>query len=179
MEGLISAFVLLFIYGSIWAFTTWRKLRTMEKLKEWVAWSVCESDGIRWNLPLWVQLKDAQIHSHIQDKYRITGEEEWESVKEIIKRYQKDLTQSYFNGRLWELKSIYTISGKDYFIYMLYVYLCEHEVSDRNIVLHKMHYITYMYCKESPALQKNVPAWNEKRLKEILDDDLTMQNVNG
>ena len=40
-----------------------------------------------------------------------------------------------------------------------------------------MHYITYMYCKENIALQKNVPAWNESRLKEILDDDLGIKQT--
>ena len=29
-----------------------------------------------------------------------------------------------------------------------------------------------MYCKQHPVLQKNVPAWNEERLKKILDDDI-------
>lgn len=36
-------------------------------------------------------------------------------------------------------------------------------------VFHKMHYITYMYCRKSEKLQTFVPAWNEKNLKEILD----------
>lgn len=189
MEGLISAIILLFIFWSIWAFTTWRKLKNMENLKEWVAWSICESDGIRWNIPLWVHLRDAQLKDYIQDKYRLSSEEEWESARKIIERYQKELTRSYFDGRLWTLKSIYGITGKDYFIYMLYVYLCENanygqatvfhllqnnEIGNRNIVFHKMHYITYMYCKENLALQKNVPAWNESRLKEILDKEIAL-----
>ena len=172
MEGLISAFIFLFICVSIWAFTTWRKLKSAENLKEWVAWSVNESDDIRWNIPLWAHLKNAQLHSNISEKYRIVGDEEWQTAKDIISRYQSELTRSYFNEKLWALKSIYTISGEDYFLFMLYVYLCEHEVYGHNIVFHKMYYITYMYCKESLALQKNVPSWNENRLKEILDEDM-------
>ena len=173
MEGLISAFIFLFICFSIWAFTTWRKLKNMDNLKEWVTWSVFESDGVRGNIPLWAHLKNAQLHSNVSEQYRIAGDEEWQTAKDIISRYQKELTQSYFDGRLWTPKSIYGISGKDYFVYMLYVYLCEHETSGQNTVFRKMHYITYMYCKESLSLQKNVPAWNESRLKEILDDDLS------
>lgn len=175
MEGLISAFVFLFICILIWTFATWRKLKNMENLKEWVTWSVHESDGARWNIPLWAHLKNAQLHSNVSEQYRIAGDEEWQTAKDIIEIYQKNLTKSYFENRLWALKSIYGISGKDYFMFMLYVYLCEHEVSGHNVVLHKMHYITYMYCKESLILQKNVPAWNESRLKEIVDSDLSNQ----
>lgn len=189
MESLSSAFILLFVCASIWAFTTWRKLKNMENLKEWVAWSIYESDGIRWNIPLWAHLKNAQLHSNVSEPYRIAGDEEWQSAKDIIARYQKELAQSYFDGRLWALRSIYGITGKDYFIYMLYVYLCENEnygqasvfhltnnneLGNRNIVFHKMQYITYMYCKGNLALQKSVPAWNESRLKEILDKEITL-----
>lgn len=179
MEEFISVLIFLLIVASIWAITTWRKLKDMEHIKEWVAWSVCESDNIRYNIPLWAHLKDAQIHAHICDEYRIAGEEEWESAKEIIQRYQKNLTKSYFNGQLWALKSIYGISGKDYYIYMLYVYLCEHQIYGHNIVFHKMHYITYMYCKDNLALQKNIPAWNESVLKEILDDDIAKKQISS
>lgn len=190
MEGLISAFIFLFICVLVWAFTTWRKLKNMERLKELVAWSICESDGVRWNIPLWAHLKNAQLHSNVSEQYRIAGDEEWQDTKEIIERFQKELTQSYFNGQLWALKSVYNISGKDYFLYMLYVYLCENdnygygqnvvfrlrnnEIGHRNIVFHKMQYITYMYCKENLALQKNVPAWKESNLKEILDNDISI-----
>lgn len=172
MEGIISALIFIFVCISVWAFTTWRKLKNTENLKEWVAWSVSESDGVRWNIPLWAHLKNAQLHSNISDEYRIASDEEWEYAKEVIVRYQKNLVKSYFNGQLWSLKSIYGISGKDYFLFMLYVYLCENETSGHNVVSHKMHYITYMYCKENLALQKNVPAWNERRLKEIIDEDM-------
>ena len=137
MEGLISAFIFLFICVLAWAFTTWRKLKNMENLKEWAAWSICSSDGIRWNIPLWVHLKNAQIHN-VSDQYRITGDQEWEYAKEIIERYQENLTKSYFNGQLWALNSIYGISGKDYFIFMLYAYLCEHEMSSHNVVYYKI-----------------------------------------
>ena len=189
MEGLISAFILLFVCVSVWAFTTWRKLKKMENLKECVGWSVHEDNSLRYNIPLWVHFRDAQLKDYIQDKYRITCEEEWDEAKEIIKRYQKELANSYFEERLWAMESIYGIGGKDYFIYMLYVYLCENnnygygqhsvfrlwnnELDTRNkIVFHKMQYITYMYCKENLALQKNVPSWNEDVLQKTLDDDL-------
>ena len=195
MEGLISAFIFIFICVSIWAFTTWRKLKNMENLKELVGWSVHEDNSLRYNIPLWVHFRDAQLKECIQDKYQITGEEEWEEVKDIIAKYQKELTNSYFEDRLWAMKSIYEIRSKDYFIYMLYVYLCEdvnyaywqnsvfrfrnvrNRVERKNIVFHKMRYITYMYCKENLALQKNVPSWNEGVLKGILDEDFSKEQM--
>ena len=190
MEDLLSALILLFICVLIWAFATWRKLKNTESLKELVTWSVFESDGARWNIPLWAHLKNAQIHN-VSEQYRITGDEEWETVKAIIERYQKELTQSYFDGRLWRPKSKYKIDGKDYYIFMLYVYLCENanygqntvfnlqnnEIGNRNLVFHKMRYITYMYCKNNLALQKNVPSWNEGVLKEILDEIFSKQKA--
>lgn len=195
MEGFLSAFIFLFICVSLWAFTTWRKLKNTERLKECVGWSVHEDNSLRYNIPLWVHFRDAQLKECIQDQYRITSEEEWEEVKEIIAKYQKELANSYFEERLWTMNSIYEIDGKDYFIYMLYVYLCENEnypwensvfrfrnfhnrVENKNIVFHKMHYITYMYCKENLALQKNVPSWNEGVLKGILDEDLSKSDSN-
>ena len=195
MEGLISAFVFVFIWVSIWAFTTWRKLKKMESLKECVGWSAHEDNSLRYNIPLWVHLRDAQLKGCIQDKYRITSEEEWEEAKEIIAKYQKELVNSYFDGMLWLLGNRDDINEKDYFIYMLYVYLCESEqyawqnsvflfknlqnrVENKNIVFHKMQYITYMYCKENLALQKNVPSWNEDILKGILDEELSKSESN-
>jgi hypothetical protein len=42
-------------------------------------------------------------------------------------------------------------------------------LTDFAIVFHKMHYITYMYCRRNDILRSLVPEWNEKNLKEILD----------
>jgi hypothetical protein len=36
-------------------------------------------------------------------------------------------------------------------------------------VFHKIHFISYMYCKQHDNLRVFVPDWNEKHLKEILD----------
>lgn len=193
MDNIIASILFLLVVTLILAFTTWRKLKAAEQLKSCVAWSVCESDGIRWNIPLWAHLKNAQAKSNIAETYKIIGDEEWAAAKEIIAKYQTELTRSYFDGRLWTLpcldtlQSIYEITGKDYFLYMLYVYLCENEnygqhhvfrllsneIDNKHIVFHKMHYITYMYCKLHPSLQKNIPAWNESRLKEILEDSFS------
>lgn len=41
-------------------------------------------------------------------------------------------------------------------------------LTDFAVVLHKMHYITYMYCRSNEILKPFVPEWNEKNLKEIV-----------
>jgi hypothetical protein len=49
------------------------------------------------------------------------------------------------------------------------LYDATYALSDFAVVFHKMHYISYMYCRESVVLKALVPAWNEQNLKEILD----------
>lgn len=174
MEGIISTLIFLLVCVTLLAVTTWRKCKNTEILKEWVAWSVCENDGVRYNKPLCEHLKSAQHRINIAEQYRIKGDAEWEIANKIIDQYKKSLVESYFNDQLWVLKGkiIYSINSMDYFIFMLYVYLCEHDRYEKNIVFHKMQYLTYMYCKSSFALQKSIPIWNESRLKEVLDADM-------
>lgn len=50
-------------------------------------------------------------------------------------------------------------------------YDATYSLTDFAIVFHKMHYITYMYCKNSEILKDKVPSWNENNLKEILDSN--------
>lgn len=167
-----AALIILLIFALIWAFSMWKKLTNAEERTESVAWTVCESDHVRGNMPLWAHFNYIQNHIHIREKYRIC-EREWPDVKRIIKQYQDDLIQLYFTGRVSiPINSKYGLQGKDYFAFMLYVYLCEHQVREHNLVFHKMNYITYMYCKSHPGLQKSVPGWNESVLQELLDNDL-------
>lgn len=49
------------------------------------------------------------------------------------------------------------------------LYDATYSLTEFAIVFHKMHYITYMYCRENKILREFVPEWNEKNLKEILD----------
>lgn len=196
----------IFIFVAIVAFGKWRELSQERKLRNLVSWCVVKENYGELlihahDLPLWAYLKNAQI-KHLSQEYHISGDDEWKSAKVILDEYQKDLTQSYFKGKLIVIKSKYVISGECYFMASLYAFLSEHqcdyeflshdmhkerleynrygdwggplydakyEQTDFAIVLHKMHYITYMYCKEDERLKGFVPAWNEENLKEILD----------
>lgn len=168
----------IFIVLSLVAFTKWRDLSKERKLRDLVAWSaigdynsVLGSHSYVRNLLMAVL--NAQFDDAIDKKYRITGETEKQYVIHIIEDYQKDIMRSYFKGHLTIIKSKYAIDGKDYFMFMLYAFLSDHQYdydfTDFALVFHKMHYITYVYCRRSEILSPFVPAWNENNLKEILD----------
>jgi hypothetical protein len=44
-----------------------------------------------------------------------------------------------------------------------------YSLTDFALTFHKMHYITYMYCKHNKILESYVPEWNEKSIREIID----------
>ena len=84
-----------------------------KKLKAIVAWCATDNSNMfRCNLHLWEYISDAQIKLKLLQEYRISTEEEWDLVKEIITDFQKDITQKYFynqnNSSLYFFK-IYTI----------------------------------------------------------------------
>lgn len=44
-----------------------------------------------------------------------------------------------------------------------------YSLTDFALTFHKIHYVTYMYCKHNKILESYVPEWNEKSIREILD----------
>ena len=206
LEYILSCLLFVFILVAITAFEKWHEHSKAQKLRDLVSWSVIKSKPNELlvhahDLPLWAYLKNAQL-KYLSQEYRISGDDEWQSVNEILEEYQKDLTQSYFRGHLKLIKSKYEVQAKDYFMLMLHVFLFEHQcddkflgydmhqeriacksygstfsagsdstytLSDFAIVFHKMHYITYMYCRGNDILKDLVPEWNEKNLIKILD----------
>lgn len=176
MDGLFSIVLVLLVLVFAWGISIWRKYSALNNMKEWVAWSASKNNDTRCNLPLWAYIKHAQIKLAIPEQYRITGDE-WEYVKSILVDYQRLLTQTYYDNQLWVLKSKYVVTGEDYFMFGLYVFLCEGKLPESGLVSKKIKYITYMYCKESKVLQKNVPAWNEQVIKDELNAEVTKSNM--
>ena len=168
----------IFILASLVAFSKWRDLSKERKLRELVSWSAigdyCPVLGRHsYVRALLIAVLNAQFDDAIDKKYRITEEAEKQHVIKIIEDYQKDIMRSYFKGHITIIKSKYAIDGEVYFMFMLYAFLSDHQndydLTDFDIVFHKMHYITYKYCRRNEILRPFVPAWNEKNLKEILD----------
>ena len=181
MEAAIAMLLIIFIFVAIIAFGKWHELTQDRKLRELVAWSVSTDNHNRCNLPLYAFIGNAQIKLSLPQKYRISGDVERDYTNEIITEYQKDLIQSYLKGHLKLIRSKYEVRGEDYFMFALYAFLSNRQgdyeflghnmrkATDLTVVFHKMHYITYMYCRENKILKSLVPERNEKNLKEILD----------
>lgn len=137
MGELISTLIFLLICSSIWAFTLWRKLKREKKIKSLVSWVVREDDNIRYNIPLWAHIKDAQLQCNICDKYRIVWDEEREYVERILSVFQEHLSQSFFRDEisytranellLSKPSSVYT----DFFAFRLFCFLSEHQCDNK------------------------------------------------
>lgn len=161
------AFLLLFIIITYQGFSVRKKLRNAEHLLDWVAGigfrnsSVCHC----------YTLRNIQTKLNLRDEYKISTEEEWKYVEDVIESYRKHLVELYFQDKLWVMKTPILRDPRevDYFFFMLYVYLCERESSVKPIAFYKMLYIAYMYCDQSPVLHDNVVSWNERRLRDHLD----------
>jgi hypothetical protein len=169
------------VVGSIIAFIKWYEYAKEKQLRDLVKWSAIGDYSpalgrYGYVRELLIVVLNAQFDDAIDKKYRITEESEKQYVIKIIEDYQKDIMHAYFKGQLTMIKSKYVIDRKDYFMFMLYAFLsdhqCDYDLTDFTVVFHKMHYITYMYCRRNEILRSLVPEWKEKNLKEILD---TMQ----
>ena len=177
---MVSSLLILFFFVSCIAFWNWHKYSKEQQLRELISWSAIGDYSPVLGRYSYVSepvstMLNAQYNEAIGIKYRITKEER-KYVIEIIEEFQQDIMRSYFRGQRIVIKSKYAVLKKDYFLFALYVFLCDHqskyESSDFAVVFHKMHYITYMYCKSSTILKDHVPSWNERNLKEILDTKL-------
>lgn len=199
---ILSMLFSVFVFVAIIAFEKWHKYSQEQQLRDLIAWSVSADNHSRCNLSLSEYIGNAQIKLSLPQECRISGSVEMDYMKEILTEYQKDLSQSYFKGRLRLIKSKYVVRGETYFMFALYAFLSDHQcdyqflghdmhqetvsykrygdwggplfdatysLTDFAVVYHKMHYITYMYCRGNDILRDFVPEWNEKNLKEILD----------
>lgn len=110
-----------------------------KKLKEVVAWCATDnSNTFRCNLHLWEYISKAQIKLNLLQEYRISTDEEWNLAKEIIKGFQKDITQKFFSNQLSIPASKYVISEETYFMYLLQRYLEQHQC-DYDFLGYDMH----------------------------------------
>lgn len=131
---LFTFIISIFLLAAIVAFSKWRELSQERELRHLVSWSVIGGGGI----PLWAEVSNAQIGLNLTKEYRISGDDEWQFVKEILDEYKQDLMKSYFEERLCTLKSKYVIQGEAYFMLTLYTFLLKHQC-DYKFLNHDMH----------------------------------------
>lgn len=116
-----------------------------KKVKELFAWIISENSAdFRCNLHLHNYIANAQNKCNLLQEHRVTSDEEWNTVKEILIEFQKDATIKYFTDNYHIPKSRYVINGEVYFIYLLNSYLESHQCEDK-VAGHKMHSKTLNY----------------------------------
>ena len=178
---MMSLLLVLYFLLSLVAFGKWYKYKKEKELLDLISWSAigdyCRAMGrTSYVREPTVAVFNAQFDANIETKYRLSYEADYTVVIELIKDFQLDLMRSYFKRNRVIVKSKYAVSAMDYFMFALYVFLCDYQseyvLSDSAVVFCKMNYITYLYCKRSKILKSYVPDWNERNLREALDEVL-------
>lgn len=139
MELPLVVVIIVLIIVIIYAFWRLKQYAEVQKLHNLVVWCIItKMDTFSHSMPLWSYISNAQIKLSIPEKYRISGEAEWKTVKDILAEFQKDLSKEYFCGNLKIPKSKYVIPGEDYFMFALQSFLGEHQC-DYEFLGHDMH----------------------------------------
>lgn len=198
METIIVFTISILVFLVIIAFKKWYEYSKSQALKNMVSWSVTGGDGIPlWtkvsnsqiNLKLsaeycitgdeeWAYAKEI-IEEYKQDLMRSY----FRGNLIIIKSKYAVSGENYFMAALYAFLSDHQcdyeflkydmhkerVSYKEYGSWGGTLFDATYSLTEFALVFHKMHYITYMYCRRNDILNGYVPEWNEKNLKEILD----------
>jgi hypothetical protein len=97
MEAVLVMIIFILVMAIIISLHKVKELSLQEKLRNLVAWSVSQDDHVRCNIPLFSYVANTQIDLDIPKEYRISGDDGWGFVKEILVEYQSDLIQSFFS----------------------------------------------------------------------------------
>lgn len=124
----------IFIFVACIAFSKWRDLSKERELHRLVAWSATTNyrglTSIRPGLDLIDYVDEVSIKHKLPKKYSLTGEDERKLAKDILKEYQRVLTQEYFNGKLSCPNTKYADDGEHFFFANLFTFLASHECDD-------------------------------------------------
>lgn len=135
----------------------------------------------------------------LADTYKLTKDDK-EQVTKIFAAFKNDLSEKYFSDRIGLPKSKLRINFDTFLMYYLYLFLdkgycssffCEepmhketithksypddgydatYSVTEFAVVVFKLLYISYMYCKNSTVLNPNGKIFNnEKHVEELID----------
>lgn len=139
MEAPLIIIICILILIVVYAFYKLYKYSQERILKDLVAWCVTtNSDEYRCNLRLRDYIHNAQNKAQLPPEYRISNDNEWLLTTEILDAFQKDLTQNFFCGRLYTIKSKYVIPGEHYFMFSLCDFLQQHQC-EYEFLGHPMH----------------------------------------
>lgn len=134
--------------------------------------------------------------SPIPEEYWVSRKDE--CVKDILRLYQSELSQQYFNGTLLSTSSVAKLSNEEYFMLTLYIFLIKHEddgelcgkemrtfklkfdygdggykktysLTDFGTAFFKLLYISTSVCVETERIKKINPYYGLEGTKTILD----------
>ena len=198
MNELLAVIFTILVFLVYFLFSTAKEYYREKSLRQMVAWSVTGGDGIalwadisnaqiKLNLPKeycisgdgeWAYAKEiideykkdlmlsyfrGNLHV-IKSKYTIQGHAYFMfALYAFLSNHQSDY-KFLENDMHKEM-----ISYKSYGSTFSAGFDATYSLTEFAVVFHKMHYITYMYCRQHSILKSLVPEWNEKNLKEILD----------
>lgn len=198
MEVTLAMLFSIFVFVAIISFTKWHEYSQEKKLRDLVAWSAASGDGIplwaevsnsqnKFKLPKEYCLAGDNEWAYVQE---IIEEYKKDLMLSYFKGHLKVIKSKYVvSGEAYFMLMLYAflsdhqcdykflgydmhkerISYKSYGDSFSAGFEATYALTDFAVVFHKMHYITYMYCRGNDILRNFVPEWNEKNLKEILD----------
>lgn len=133
----ISAILMVLILVAVIAFSKWKELIKEKKLRQLIAWSVTTNyqhiGSVRPGLDLIDYINEVAYNHILPKHYCISEGDERELAKDILKEYQRVLTQEYFNGELSLTEAKYTDEGKHFFFAHLFNFLQKHKCDDKFI----------------------------------------------
>lgn len=173
--------VFIFLLGSL--IYTLLKSSKEKQIKKYAAFSSGRT-GTGLRLPDY--LRNVQNELNLSKEFKIFGETEWQYAEEIIKRYQNYILDKYFDSTLYVPKSKYILTDTDIFMFKFQSYLDSHLkesffgeyemhektlkhsgeyfscsdttylLSDFAVVMAKLYYISFSYCKQSRTLHNHL-----------------------
>lgn len=198
MEVLLVPIIFILVFVFIFLFLKLKEFYRDRSLRDLVAWSVTGGDGIplwREISNAQIKLKLSKEYCIAGDnEWAIAKEIIDEYKKDLMQSYFKGNAyvikskyairgETYFMFALYaflsdhqcDYKFLEQDMHKERLEYKRYgdwggpLYDATYALTDFAVVFHKMHYITYMYCRGNDILKGFVPEWSEKNLKGILD----------
>lgn len=143
-------------------------------------------------------LEMLQGHLKVADSYKFRKDDE-KQVMKIFEEFKKNLSEKYFSNRIYLPKTKYELNSDTFLMYSLYMFLderyystffCEepmhketiartdykgdgysatYEVTEFAIVVFKLLYTSYIYCKNSKTLNPKGDFFkNETHIEELI-----------
>lgn len=124
MDKFLGILIILLLFIIVLYIPHLREMYYHKKLHLFVLWCISQnrskySDATE----LYMHIHNANLR--IPDEYKL-DEEDFDSIKNILKAYKEDLNLNYINGNLGIDKWVYEFSYQEYFFFTLHTFLEKH-----------------------------------------------------